>query len=136
LKGGGEQRPHVTYSIMHHHEHEKASSRRKGVKGEIQKEGRQGTQRTRNKQVSRPRSDRHHRQGRTRGRFQISEHGYPSRRTHAHQSRSAPSEGCAHPPIQPTQLLRKLLKPFIFAAPYGGIARGRGGNVPRIVPLE
>lgn len=31
----------MTYLIMHH-EHEKANSRRKGVKGEVQKEGRQG----------------------------------------------------------------------------------------------
>lgn len=42
--------------------------------------------------------------------------------TYAHWSRNTSPEGCAHPPIQPTQLLRKLLESFILVPPYGGIA--------------
>lgn len=53
------------------------------------------------------------------------------------RSRDPASRGHAHPPIQPTQLLRKFFESFVFVASYGDISRrGRKGDVPCVVSLE
>ena len=79
-----------------------------------------------------------HRRGRTKRGSKIHNMGVSrSENTDIHQLRNAPPGGCTHPPIQPTQLLRKFLESFIPVAPYGGIPRrGRYGDVPRVVSLE
>jgi hypothetical protein len=98
-----------------------------GTKGEIQKERRQGDRANAKQTGITPSARSSSRERGNKGAFGtwVSIAGS----THDRRSRDTPSEGCTHPPIQPTQLLRKLFKPFIFVVPYGGIAtRGRGGN--------
>ena len=77
--------------------------------------------------------------GRTKKGFRNPEHGgiEVRERTHAQRSGNTSSGGRTHPPIQPSQLLGKLLKPFVVVAPDGSVScEAGGGNVPRIVPLE
>jgi len=123
-------------SITSRHEHKKGSFRLEGARKTKQKMEKDGVKQggTKNaKQTDVAPSKREQRGG-----FHIPEHGGIEIREQARAqwSGNASSGGRTHPPIQPSQLLRKLLKSFVVA-PDGSVSREGGGRyVPRVVSLK